>query len=368
MTPDLGRGAIDISQFASRTAADDDCLPYRARRSSAMVAGPRCRAGDPSVRPVAFLSALVLLATSGATAAAAQPTPAAPAAPQQAAAVPQPAAGAPVIIAPPSGANLNISPKRVTFDRNRRSGSIYIFNQGSAPGTFDISLVDRVMLPDGQILPLTDAQAKPENKAVADQVQSARAILQVSPRRVTLSPGQGQTIRLRVLTAPADPGVVELRSHLTISTLPPRDSGTTAEAAANAAPSGELRFQINALLGLSVPAIVRLNDPDVRAGLENARITYEQLSGPKGPATPVLNLDLLRQGANSLFGNLEVRTQGLPKGPIIGVARGVGVYTEINRRSVRIPLAHAPVPGEHLEVTFTDDDTSPGKLLAKLVL
>ena len=202
-----------------------------------------------------------------------------------------------MIIAPPSGANLNISPKRVTFDRNRRSGSIYIFNQGSAPGTFDISLVDRVMLPDGQILPLTDAQTKPENKAVADQVKSARTILQVSPRRVTLSPGQGQTIRLRVITAPAEPGVVELRSHLTISTLPPRDSGTTAEAAATAAPSGELRFQINALLGLSVPAIVRLNDPDIRAGIENARITYEQLSGPKGPATPVLNLDDLRQGA-----------------------------------------------------------------------
>ena len=299
------------------------------------------------MKPLAFLIVLVLAALSAGPASAQPPPPA---------------------VAAASGANLNISPKRITFDRNRRSGSIYIFNQGSAAGTFDISLVDRVMLPDGQILPLVDAQAKPETKAVTDRMTSAQAILQVSPRRVTLNPGQGQTIRLRIAGAPADPGVVELRSHLTITSLPPRDSGTTAEAAAANAAPGELRFQINALLGLSVPAIVRLNDPDIRAGLANARVTNEQLAGPKGPTTPVLNLELVRQGTNSLFGNLEIRPEGQPRSPALGLARGVGVYTEIDRRTIRIPLTRAPAPGEHLEVTFTDDDTSPGKLLAKLIL
>ncbi|MBS0360465.1 MAG: hypothetical protein JSR98_03720 [Proteobacteria bacterium] len=268
-----------------------------------------------------------------------------------------------------TGANLNISPKRITFDRNRRSGSIYVFNQGNAAGSFDISLVDRVMLPDGQIIPLTDAQAKPETQAVAGRVKSAQPILQVSPRRVTLAPGQGQTVRLRVVGAPADPGVVELRSHLTIAALPPRDSGTTAEQAASAAQTGQLSFQINALLGLSIPAIVRLNDPDIHAGLENARVTLEKLNGPTGPETPVLSVELVRAGANSLFGNLEARVPGQPKAtPPLGLAHGVGVYTEIDRRLVRIPLTRAPAPGEHIEVTFTDDDTSPGKLLAKLTL
>jgi hypothetical protein len=279
-----------------------------------------------------------------------------------------PARNAPVTFAPASGANLNISPKRVTFDRNRRSATVYIFNQGSAPGTFDISLVDRVMMPDGQIVPITDAETKPEVSAVADRVKSAADILQISPRRVTLNPGQGQTIRLRVVGAPSDPGVVELRSHLTIATLPPRDAGTTAEAAAANAKTNELRFQINALLGLSIPAIVRLTDPDIRARIENARVSYELLNGPTGPRTPTLSLDLIRAGPNSLFGNFEVRTQGQPRSAALGLSRGVGVYTEIDRRSIRIPLIRAPEPGEHLEVTFTDDDTSPGKMLAKLVL
>jgi hypothetical protein len=225
------------------------------------------------------------------------------------------------------------------------------------------------MLPSGEILPVAEAVKTPAAKAIADRVKSAQPILQISPRRVTLNPGQGQTIRLRMSGTPADPGAVELRSHLTVTSLPPRESGVTAEAAAANKPAAELRFQINALVGLSVPAIVRLNEPDIRAGLANARVTLEQLNGPRGPTTPVLSLELVRQGANSLFGNLEIRVQGQLRGaPPLGLARGVGVYTEIDRRSIRIPLARVPAPGEHLEVTFTDDDTSPGKLLAKLIL
>lgn len=325
--------------------------PLRAR---AWAQGAR-RPSSPAIRPMklsALVAALALVVGLGTTLGS-SPAPAQ-----------TPATGA----AQATGANLNISPKRITFDRNHRSGSIYVFNQGTGSGSFDISLVDRVMLPDGQIIPLTDAETKPETQAVAARLKSAQPILQVSPRRVTLAPGQGQTVRLRIAGAPADAGAVELRSHLTIAALPPRDSGTTAEAAASAAQSGQLSFQINALLGLSIPAIVRLNDPDVRAGLENARITLEQLNGPKGPATPVLSLDLVRLGANSLFGNLEVHVAGQPKSPALGLAHGVGVYTEIDRRAVRLALTRAPAPGERLEVTFTDDDTSPGKLLAKLAL
>jgi hypothetical protein len=163
-----------------------------------------------------------------------------------------------------------------------------------------------------------------------------------------------------------------MRSHLTIATIPPRESGTTAEAASASVAPGELRFSISALFGLSIPAIVRLGPPDVRAGLENAGISYRQADAPQGaagPRSPVLDLDLVRLGANSLFGIVEVRLQGQPRTePSLGLARGVGVYTEIERRSMHIALSRAPAPGEHLVVTFTDDDTSPGKLLATLVL
>lgn len=262
------------------------------------------------------------------------------------------------------GANLNITPKRVTFDPQRRTASVYIFNQGTAAATFDIAMVDRAMLPDGQIVAVADTAERPEAKAVADKVASAKDMLLVSPRRATLAPGQGQTIRLRVASVPQD-AKGEYRTHLTVTTIPPPSVGTTAEDVAGGA-GNELRFQITSVFGLSIPAIVRVSEPDVRASIENAHIEYVDLSsdGRSEPKrTPVMAFDLVRVGANSLFGNIEVRAAG-KRGDPIGVARGVGVYTEIDRRSMRVPLTRAPAAGEKLEVTFTDDDTSPGKLLA----
>jgi hypothetical protein len=44
------------------------------------------------------------------------------------------------------------------------------------------------------------------------------------------------------------------------------------------------------------------------------------------------------------------------------------VYPEIGRACRADPAARAPAPGEKLEVTFTDDDTSPGKVIAKAEL
>lgn len=262
------------------------------------------------------------------------------------------------------GANLNITPKRVTFSPQQRSATVYIFNQGTAPATFDITLVDRAMLPDGQIVAVSEAANNPDAKPIIDKVASAKDMLLVSPRRATLAPGQGQTIRLRVGAVPAD-ATGEYRSHLTVTTIPPPSAGTTAEDVARGG-SNELRFQITSIFGLSIPAIVRVTPPDVRASIDNAHIEYVELS-PDGRSepkrTPVMAFDLVRVGANSLFGNVEVRSAG-KRGEPIGVARGVGVYPEISRRTMRVPLTRAPAPGEKLEVTFTDDDSSPGKLLA----
>lgn len=276
----------------------------------------------------------------------------------------QPAPAAPVVNTTTVGANLNITPKRVTFSPTQRSATVYIFNQGTAPATFDIALIDRVMLPDGQIVAADDTRYQTSAKPILDKLASAKSMVMVAPRRATLAPGQGQTIRLRVGAVPPD-AKGEYRSHLTVTTIPPANVGTTVDDVAGRNP-GELRFQITSVFGLSIPAIVRATAPDVRAAIENPRIEYVDASpdGRSAPTrTPVMAFDLVRVGASSLFGNVEVRTAGKREDPI-GLARGVGVYTELDRRSMRVPLTRAPAPGEKLEVSFTDDDTSPGKLLA----
>ena len=266
---------------------------------------------------------------------------------------------------------LNITPKRLTFDARRRNGQVVVLNQGTEPVTVDIAMIDRVMLTDGQIFSLEDADKRADGKAAAAQLKSAKDLVQISPRRATLQPGRAQTVRIRMSTLP-DAAGGEYRSHLTVTTLPPRETGATAEAAAAPGGANELRFNITAVYGLSIPVIIRPADADVRATLEDAKLEFPDVSADgRAPSrrTPVVSLDLVRAGASSVYGNFEVHVVGEKKGAEpLGLARGVAVYPEITRRKVRIPLSRTPAAGEKLEVTFTDDDTSPGKVLAKAAL
>ena len=191
-----------------------------------------------------------------------------------------------------------------------------------------------------------------------------------TPRRATLAPNGGQTIRVRAgATGDVPPG--EYRTHLTVTAIPPADTGITAEQAAGQR-DGELSFRLNSVLGLSIPVIIRIGPIDVRAEVRDAKIEFEQLSpAPNTPPvrTAVLSLNIARLGANSLFGNVEVRgTKEKGNRDPLGIARGVGVYTEIDTRMLRVPLRRIPDKGEALEISFLDDDTAPGKLLNKVTL
>ncbi len=308
------------------------------------------------VRPIGSSHIALALASGALTALLASVATAQPAGQTQL----QPAAPAATAV----GVNLNITPKRLTFDRGARSATVYIYNQGTAPATFDIAMVDRVMLPTGEIKPLSEAKDQPQLKPVVEKLSSANGMVLATPRRATLAPGKGQTIRLRI-TAPPAAGAPEYRSHLTVTTVPPRDVGLTAENAA-AERANQLSFRLTSVFGISIPVIIRGGAADVQGQIRGAQLNYANLS-PDGVAparrTPVLSLDLVRSGANSLFGNVEIRAKG-SKEPI-GLMRGVGVYTEIGHRNIQIPLQRAPAPGEQLEITFVDDDVTPGRVIAR---
>lgn len=243
------------------------------------------------------------------------------------------------------GADLNISPKRVVFSPGERSATVYVFNQGDQPATYTVELVDRVMLPDGQIAPAA------EHADVS--LASAADLVQHTPRRVTLQPRESQAIRLRA--RPVGDGSPERRTHLTVTALPPETSGFTAEQAA-AATEGEVALQVIALFSISIPVIVRDAAPDARANIHG--LALDRSSGPES-----LVFDLERLGPNSIYGDLEVR-MGDADGALITALRGVAVYPEVNRRTVRLGLP-VPVPsGQALTLVYRDDDASPGAILA----
>jgi P pilus assembly chaperone PapD len=262
------------------------------------------------------------------------------------------------------GADLNLSPKRIVFGPNARSATVYVFNQGDAPATYSVALVDRAMLADGAIQPVDEALKDPAKAEVAARVKSAQSMITFTPRRVTLAGKSSQLVRMRVLR-PGDLPAGEYRTHLTVTAVPPEDTGVTAEQAAAGEQPGALAVRITALFSISIPVIVRQGPVDVRAGIENPQFQVRDTPPGDGGAprpTAFVTVDLTRLGASSVFGDVEVR--GGPKNEVVGLVRGLAVYPEIERRRVTIPLQTIPAPGTALTVTLRDDDTQPGVTLA----
>lgn len=284
-----------------------------------------------------------------------------------AAAAQQPASTV-TVSAPPAArsagaANINITPRRVIFEGNKRTEAVYVFNQGTAPVVVDVSLVDNVMLPSGEILPVETAPERGASAvATVGRLSSARQMILATPSRLALPPGKGKTIRLR---AEARSGQAsEFRTHLKVATLPSADIGLTPEQAA-AADRGEMVMRVQALFGVTIPLIVRAGGPTATAAIGPITLTREPApagEGAAGSQVPVLVLSLQRSGAASVYGNIEVRSGTARGGELIGLVRGVAVYPELDAREVRIRLQREPRGGEALSVTFAADDGKASEL------
>lgn len=277
-----------------------------------------------------------------------------------------PVSPAPNVSVAAPAANINITPRRVVFDSVKRTEAVYVFNQGTAPVTVDVTLVDNVMLPNGEIVPLDKlSQRDPADRAVGAALRSARDSVLASPSRLVLPAGKGRTIRLRA-GFPESAGGAELRTHLAVTTVPSAEAGLTAENAA-ATRAGELAFKIQSVFGISIPLILRTGPIDPAATISGMKI--EMLDAPRSASgelrrVPVLTFALGRTGTGSIFGNIDVKSNSEKTNEIIGFIRGIAVYSELNGRRVAMPLSRMPRSGEKLLVTFVSDDPQLGNLRA----
>ena len=267
-------------------------------------------------------------------------------------------------LAPANIPNINVTPRRVIFTARKRSEAVFVFNQGTTPITVDIALIDNVMLPTGDIMPVAEAMKRGGAAAdLAEKVISARTGMIVSPSRMQLTAGKGRTVRIQAPIG-ADGAAGEARSHLTITTVPPASSGLTAEQAAEAARRGELSFNVQTIFGISIPVIVRSGVPTAQVTFGALALTQEAAQAPKRGTVPVLIVPINRSGTKSVYGNLDVLAGKGKATELIGLARGLGVYPELDQRVVRLSLSRQPRAGEVLTVTYYDDEgtVTNGKL------
>ncbi|HQS68933.1 MAG: hypothetical protein B7Y36_17080 [Novosphingobium sp. 28-62-57] len=250
--------------------------------------------------------------------------------------------------------DVNLYPRRVVISGRERSATVGLYNRAAASGEYDISISDMMMTPDGRVVDLGSVA----DPAAVSRVKVASPYLRWSPRKVVLPASEAQLVRIMV-RVPPDLPAGEYRSHFSAVSVPPLDDGLSIEQAAGGQ-NGGVGVQIVPRFGISIPVIVRVGETTAQASLAN-------LALQRGPQT-VIKVTIARQGTRSVFGDLTVTAPG-SKAPV-GQLKGIGVYTEIDERTVQVPVDPALDPalyanGAKLTVTYTDDDYAPGQVLAK---
>ena len=205
--------------------------------------------------------------------------------------------------------DLLIAPTRLILD-GRRGAEVILANQGSEEATYRITLELRRMDENGNLVPVEEGEASAAEKAALEMIRYA-------PRRVTLPPAQPQSVRISARPG-ADLPDGEYRVHLSFAALP--------KVEAVAQPVNEatgVSIALTPIYGVVMPIIVRKGKVEVTGGLANPRIVKTE----NGDA---FEIDMVRSGTSSLYGDLMVFARGANEPSFI--ARGVGVYPEIGQR------------------------------------
>lgn len=216
--------------------------------------------------------------------------------------------------------DLLITPKRVVFEDNKQKEGLNLVNTGKDTATYSISFLQYTMKEDGTFLTVE----KPDSGQLF-----ADPYLRIFPRQVTLAPGEPQVIMLQCRRK-TDMRAGEYRSHLYF------------RAEKNNKPLGMknsvkdttlLSVQLIPVFGLSIPIIIRSGEVHVSTALSDIKLETGQ------DAAQILNLTINRTGNISVYGNLTIHYFPVHGNSIkIGKLKGVGVYTNINKRNITIPL------------------------------
>ncbi|MEC5214917.1 fimbrial chaperone protein [Polaromonas sp. CG_9.5] len=260
------------------------------------------------------------------------------------------------LAAPLALADLSLYPTRIVLEKNQRAAQVELMNNGTAPETYRINLVNRRMGETGEFIAL---------EAPGPGDQFADPLLRYSPKQVTVQPGSSQTVRI-LLRKPADLAPGEYRSHLQFDRVADATGASSIEQAGKPGDK-EIGVVITALVGASIPVIVR-------QGETQASVTLSDLAllPATGDAGPALGFVINRSGNGSVYGDLNVSFT--PKGgkPVdLAKAGALAVYVPNALRRARMVLQVPPgtaLAGGTLNLSYRERAEAGGKMMAEASL
>lgn len=241
--------------------------------------------------------------------------------------------------------DLLVAPTRVVINQGG-SAEVVLSNIGSQPATYRISAELRRMDEDGDFSEVAEADANPTEQAALSMVSFA-------PRRVTLLPGQPQSVRISIRPPEGLPDG-EYRVHLNFRGIPP-----AVPVDDQAGPASGVTIKLVPVYGITIPVFVRRGRLDASASLANPQLIR------RSDGTFV-ELEVNRTGQRSVYGELIGKAAD---GTVLFQLKGVAVYPEVNRRKVRVgvpPELQAKLGGP-VTIEYRELPENGGALLASTV-
>lgn len=246
--------------------------------------------------------------------------------------------------------NLLVAPIRVVFEGTKQKENLNLTNIGQDTAVYLVSFLQYQMQADGSFKNLPDSLPLPTR---------ADKYLRIVPRKVVLPPGESQTIQMQ-FRKPNGLANGEYRSHLYFRA---EKEVTALGMSTNQADSGKMSVSITPIFGISIPVIIR-------NGNLNYKVTLSDFSlAAVNDTVSNITFNINRTGDRSSYGNFRVQfvpTSG--KSFDVGLANGVGVYTDLQSRRFSIALKNRPeqpLKNGKLQISYSLTREEGGTELAK---
>lgn len=232
-----------------------------------------------------------------------------------------------LLAAPLANANLLVTPTRVDLSSSSQTNAVFsLLNKGSSEARYEVYFEDKRMLADGNYETLEEKSA-----------QSISDFVRYSPRRLTLAPEQASSVRL-ALRAPRDLAEGEYRSYIVFHQIPLQEKASNNSGNESSA----MNLTISAYMKVAIPVVLRVGKLDADVSLQASA----------NQASSSLNLTLQRDGNRSTFGDLDVVRA--KDGKLLASMKNIAIYTEVNSRTLEVPLSSLPDKGDELIVRYRE--------------
>ena len=236
-------------------------------------------------------------------------------------------------------ATLSIDKTFILFEKNIKNDSIRVYNQENIKKNYLISLVNYAIKEDG-----TYERLETTNEF------SANDLLSYTPKSLTIDPLGFQIVRIQ------RKNTIDIPDGDYISFIMVQEVQDPEEKVVNPSKEKEqsngIGVKIVPLFSISFPIVVRKGSSNSQIEITDASIVYKKND---------LYLDVLlfRSGTTSSRGGVNVKFGK----QIIGQVKGVNIFSNINKRTVSIPLIRsttlesilAPNKGNVLTLEYIDE-------------